>query len=99
MPSTQRRSPLPPEWTPRSWAWRPAHRERELLAARAAEVFALVGHVRPRTIPRTRPDIERLARDAEAATMRGPEVAPVLPDSFLLAEAEQPMIEPMAETF
>jgi hypothetical protein len=40
-----------------------------------------------------------LARDAEAATMREPEVAPALPESFLPAEAEQPMIEPMAETF
>ena len=52
-----------------------AHRERALLAARAAEVFTLVGRVHPRTIPLARADIERLARDAEAATMRGPEVA------------------------
>jgi hypothetical protein len=71
-----------------------AHRERELLAARAAEVFMLVGHVRPRTISPTRPDVAKLARDAEAATMRGPEVPPLLPESFLPAEAEQTMIEP-----
>ena len=76
-----------------------AHRERELLAARAAEVFLLVGHVRPGTISPTRPDVAKLARDAEAATMRGPEVPPLLPESFLPAEAEQPMIAPMAETF
>lgn len=71
-----------------------AHRERELLAARAAEVFTLVGRVRPGAISPTRPDIDRLARDAEAATMRGPEVPPLLPESFLPAEAEQTMIEP-----
>jgi hypothetical protein len=76
-----------------------AHRERELLAGRAAEVFMLVGRVTPSTIPRTRTDIEKLARQAEAAIMAGTETAPRLPPSFTPPQAEQATIEPLAEAF
>lgn len=66
-----------------------AHRERELHSQAAHELLALVvARVRPGVVPPERGVVEAAVAAADAADLAGGSRPPVLPESFLPAQAE-----------